>query len=223
MKQRIKSWKIGDYIRQFTIVAGGVLLTLWLTSTIAESAKQKQVRQAMQLVVIELRNNLEIVKDRELRYNNEQRIAQILIDAQFSIAGMSPDTVWSYHNIHSDLGGSMLPSTDALEMFKTSGIAADIADKQQIIDLLSCYKTLEWFSSSMELYGKQRLEAMFAATNKYPRHEYAEYEQWFGKIISDKDTQNWLALIPRWHNTAYFIDIKNRLEQTITNLEEAYR
>ena len=34
LKKRIKKWKIGDYARQFSIVTGGVLLTLWLTAPV---------------------------------------------------------------------------------------------------------------------------------------------------------------------------------------------
>ena len=55
LKNRFKKWNIGDYVRQFSIVTGGVLLTLWLTAKIADSAKQREVRQAMQLVALELR------------------------------------------------------------------------------------------------------------------------------------------------------------------------
>ena len=50
LKKQLKKWNIGDYVRQFSIVTGGVLLTLWLTAKIADSAKQREVRQAMQLV-----------------------------------------------------------------------------------------------------------------------------------------------------------------------------
>ena len=44
LKNRFKKWNIGDYVRQFSIVTGGVLLTLWLTAKIADSAKQREVR-----------------------------------------------------------------------------------------------------------------------------------------------------------------------------------
>lgn len=44
LKKRFKKWNIGDYVRQFSIVTGGVLLTLWLTARITDSARQKEVR-----------------------------------------------------------------------------------------------------------------------------------------------------------------------------------
>ena len=45
--------------------------------------------------------------------------------------------------------------TDALEMFKTTGVASDIADKQIVIDLLRCYNELGAFDNSMSLYYDQ--------------------------------------------------------------------
>ena len=49
LKKRIKKWKIGDYARQFSIVTGGVLLTLWLTARITEAAKQREDRKSTRL------------------------------------------------------------------------------------------------------------------------------------------------------------------------------
>ena len=50
--------------------------------------------------------------------------------------------------------------TDALEMFKTTGIASDIADKQIVIDLLRCYNELGAFDNSMNIYYDQRMKAI---------------------------------------------------------------
>lgn len=90
LKNRIKKWKVGDYARQFSIVAGGVLLTLWMTGKIAESAKQKEVRRAMQLVALELRNNLQTVHDYATIYTNEKRIALHLQESEFNTSLLRP-------------------------------------------------------------------------------------------------------------------------------------
>lgn len=50
--------------------------------------------------------------------------------------------------------------TDALEMFKMTGIASDIADKQIVIDLLRCYNELGAFDNSMNIYYDQRMKAI---------------------------------------------------------------
>lgn len=75
LKSHLKKWKLGDYLRQFSIVVGGVLLTLWLTGRITDAARQREVRQAMQLVVIELNNNLDMIRGYSRIYADEKRMA----------------------------------------------------------------------------------------------------------------------------------------------------
>ena len=96
LKKRIKKWKIGDYARQFSIVTGGVLLTLWLTARITEAAKQREVRQAMQLVASELHDNLQVVRDYRYTYGKDKWVARRLLEADFSLAGFPSDTVETY-------------------------------------------------------------------------------------------------------------------------------
>ena len=153
LKKRIKKWKIGDYARQFSIVTGGVLLTLWLTARITEAAKQREVRQAMQLVASELHDNLQVVRDYRYTYGKDKWVARRLLEADFSLAGFPSDTVETYSRyITGGMGKPYRLSNDALEMLKTTGIASHIADKQTLIDLLRCYKELAAFDDYMELY-----------------------------------------------------------------------
>lgn len=161
LKKRIKKWKIGDYARQFSIVTGGVLLTLWLTARITEAAKQREVRQAMQLVASELHDNLQVVRDYKYTYSKDKWVARRLLEADFSLAGFPSDTVETYSRyITGGMGKPYRLSSDALEMLKTTGIASHIADKQTLIDLLRCYKELAAFDDYMQLYYDQRMQAM---------------------------------------------------------------
>lgn len=57
IKTTIKGWKLGDYFRQFSIVAAGIIVTFWGSDRITENARQKEVRATMQLVADELEYN----------------------------------------------------------------------------------------------------------------------------------------------------------------------
>ncbi len=83
IKNVLKSWELGDYFRQFSIVAAGIIVTFWGSDKIAEHSRQKEVRATMQLVAEELEYNKE-----ELR-----KIKRLLdIDVHMS-------TVLSNHNM----------------------------------------------------------------------------------------------------------------------------
>lgn len=49
VKATIKSWRPGEYFRQFSIVAAGVIVTFWGSDWISEKARQREVRATMQL------------------------------------------------------------------------------------------------------------------------------------------------------------------------------
>lgn len=199
LKKQLKKWNIGDYVRQFSIVTGGVLLTLWLTAKIADSAKQREVRQAMQLVALELRDNLQVYTGLQMGCNNdEKRVAYRLKEHDFSLDGLPADTVAYYtRRITGSMGKPYRFLTDALEMFKTTGIASDIADKQIVIDLLRCYNELGAFDNSMNIYYDQRMKAILPEQmGETLWSADTNIDKAFGKMLASKKVRNWLGMIP---------------------------
>ena len=86
-------------------------------------------------------------------YYDEKRVAYRLKEHDFSLDGLPADTVAYYtRRITGSMGKPYRFLTDALEMFKTTGIASDIADKQIVIDLLRCYNELGAIDKSMNIY-----------------------------------------------------------------------
>ncbi len=57
LNHTVKSWRIGDYFRLFSIVAAGIIVTFWGSDRITKNARQKEVRATMQLVAKELEYN----------------------------------------------------------------------------------------------------------------------------------------------------------------------
>ena len=225
LKKRFKNWKIGDYVRQFSIVTGGVLLTLWLTARITDSARQREVRQAMQLVTLELHDNLQVIRNYKWMYNDEKRVAYRLKELDFSLDGLPTDTIRYYtRRITGGMGKPYRFLTDALEMFKTTGIASDIADKQVVIDLLRCYNELSAFDTSMDLYYDQRTKAILPEQmGETLWSANTDIGKAFGKMLANKKVQNWLGMIPRAFDTRYFEANEEKLEEMIVKLERRYR
>lgn len=225
VRKRIKSWKIGDYIRQFSIVTGGVLLTLWLTGRITESSKQREVRQALQLIELELQDNLQVIRDYKWIYNDEKRVAYRLKEQDFALDGLPADTVEYYtRRITGGMGKPYRFLTDALEMFKTTGIASDIADKQIIIDLLHCYNELGAFDNSMNLYYDQRTKAVLPdQLGETLWSSDKDIGRAFGKMLATEKVRNWLGMIPRAFDTRYFEANEEKLEAMIAELQRRYR
>ena len=176
-----------------------MLLTLWLTAKIADSAKQREVRQAMQFVALELRDNLQVIQDYKWMYNDEKRIT-------------------------GSMGKPYRFLTDALEMFKTTGIASDIANKQVVIDLLRCYNELGAFDNSMNIYYDQRMKAILPEQmGETLWSADTNIDKVFGKMLASKKVRNWLGMIPRAFDSRYFETNEEKLETMIAELEKRYQ
>lgn len=226
-KKRLKKWQLGDYIRQFSIVTGGVLLTLWLTTKISDSSKQREVRQAMQLISLELRDNVRIIRNYGTIYREEARIAGQIMEKEFRADAFPVDTA-SYF-AQRITGGIHRPyrfSTDALEMLKTSGLTAHIADKQQVLDLLSCYNRIELFDSTIALYFDLRKDALLDYDNRHPQVTNVRtpdhITRLFGLTIADERIRHWICSIPRAFDDRFFSINTERIEATIARLEARY-
>lgn len=225
LKRRLKKWNVGDYVRQFSIVTGGVLLTLWLSSLVTTASKQREVRQAMQLVALELRANAEIIRDYEWLYNEERRIARELLRRDFSVAGLPADTVALYwQRTINGMGKPYRFQTDALEMFKTTGVAVEIADKRIVIDLLRSYKNLEIFDYTMGLYYEQRSKTLVPLQmSDNPSDSERDLAIRFAEILSVKTMQGWIGTVPRAFDAHYFDRSARKIEEMISQLEQRYR
>lgn len=219
LKKRIKKWKIGDYARQFSIVTGGVLLTLWLTARITEAAKQRRYGRPCNSSHPNCTTTCRssgITGTHTAKTNGWHGACWKRI---FSLAGFPSDTVETYSRyITGGMGKPYRLSNDALEMLKTTGIASHIADKQTLIDLLRCYKELAAFDDYMELYYDQRMQAMLPSQMEN-LHWNSPYHEGFEKTLADKTVRNWIGLIPRAFDDWFFGEYEKKLENMILLLE----
>lgn len=138
----IKTWRIGDYIRQFSIVAAGIIVTFVGSSLITEYKQQKEVASVMQLVKSELEQNRQSVERTESRVFKDQQMSRYMIDSDFNVYSIDQDTLRKYVWFVSSLT-SLDYTSDALEVLKNSSLMQQVGDKKMLLDLLTTYQTLE--------------------------------------------------------------------------------
>lgn len=224
VRKRIKSWEIGDYIRQFSIVTGGVLLTLWLTARITESSKQREVRQALQLVTLELQDNLQVIREYEWLYNEEKRVAHRLQKADFSLSAFPIDTVEVYYRrIMNGMGKPYRLLTDGWDMLKITGRASEIDNDQLVYGLSRTYNDIYAFDEKMSIFYRRRGEMLTAYQlgAKHYSHDIGIREN-FTEILTDKTIQGWITAVPNAFEKDFFEQFANELELLITILEKTY-
>ena len=224
LKKRLKNWKIGDYVRQFSIVTGGVLLTLWLSDQMSEFSKQKDIRTAMRLISSELQDDLEIIRDYEWLYNEEKRVARRLQETNFSIDEFPIDTVETYYRrIMNGMGKPYLLLIDGWDMFKITGLASDIDNYQLVYGLSRTYSDIHMFDEKISIFYHRRSEmlAAYQLGAKHSSHDIGIREN-FARILNDKTIQGWITSVPYALEEDFFDQFAKELESMVAIIEKLY-
>ena len=96
LNHKIKSWRIGDYFRQFSIVAAGIIVTFWGNDRITENARQKEVRATMQLVTEELEYNRQELRNIKHLLDIDIHMSLLLREHDMDVSKIPTDTLWKY-------------------------------------------------------------------------------------------------------------------------------
>ena len=68
LKETLQSWKPGNYLRELSIVIVGVFVTLAGTGFISNVSQEKQIKESMQMIKMELEENLNSINRAEALY-----------------------------------------------------------------------------------------------------------------------------------------------------------
>ncbi|MDR0660766.1 MAG: hypothetical protein LBG19_08195 [Prevotellaceae bacterium] len=148
---KFKVPKFVKYIRALSIVIVGVLITLSITSYISRKAKEKEVKELMTLIKIELQENLESIERVQQKYETEQRVFALIRQQIDNLEKIPADTLKQHRNI---LGGihRVLSEKDSYEVFKSSLLMPYVKDKNFLRRLAKTYREIETISDQLERY-----------------------------------------------------------------------
>ena len=138
LNHKIKSWRIGDYFRQFSIVAAGIIVTFWGNDRITENARQKEVRATMQLITEELEYNKQELRNIKHLLDIDRNMSSLLIEHKMDISRIPADTLSKYDKLFNNMS-ELSYKTDALDVLKGSSLMQYISDKRLLQDVLQTY------------------------------------------------------------------------------------
>ena len=138
IKSAIKGWRLGDYFRQFSIVAAGIIVTFWGSDKVTEHSRQKEVRAAMQLVAEELEYNRKELRNIKHLLDIDRNMSSLLIEHKMDISGIPADTLSKYDKLFNNMS-ELSYKTDALDVLKGSSLMQYISDKRLLQDVLQTY------------------------------------------------------------------------------------
>ena len=138
IKATVHGWRLGDYFRQFSIVAAGIIVTFWGSDKITEHSRQKEVRATMQLVAEELEYNKEELRKIKRLLDIDVHMSTVLSDYNMDVSKIPEDTLWKYGKLFNNFDDFSY-RTDALDVLKGSSLMQYIPEKRMLQDVMQVY------------------------------------------------------------------------------------
>lgn len=219
-KSKIKRWRIGDFIRQFSIVTAGVMVTFIGSSLITSRSTENQIKSSIQLIIKELENNKKEILDIRQKYERDRTMAQYLIDSSFNVDNFPADTLTKYRAIFSQISGFAY-SSDALEVFKTSSLMQAIEDKNMLLRIIETYKILtqvkegvnEYYDLKKSVFIPLVLNTAISDGNVHQNYKY---------MLSHNSMVSFCRIASGFLDPGYFDDRVADVDSTIVLLRSLY-
>ena len=151
------NWTWCDYALQLSVVIIGIVVTFAGSGLISRWVGQRQVKTVMQLVVSELEQNREMLRDvcSSLDYDRRGMLMFMEYDG---LEDIPADSLAHYSLLLSYLP-SYRPQQEALEVLKSSDIVSAVGDKQFLADIFGCYNRLNDFRENVAMYSGRKQDA----------------------------------------------------------------
>lgn len=170
----LKGWRLGDYFRQFSIVAAGVIVTFWGSDLITNHSRQKEIRSVMQLIHQELQNNHKELLHIRSMIKADIYMSRLLKEAHLELDSIPSDTIKKYWEFFSTTT-SLNINTDALEVLKGSQLMQHISDKQMLQDLLQIYAQLDQAKTDVAAYYQLKNHAIMSCMEALDQNQVKYY------------------------------------------------
>ena len=225
LNHKIKSWRIGDYFRQFSIVAAGIIVTFWGNDRITENARQKEVRATMQLITEELEYNKQELRNIKHLLDIDIHMSLLLKEHDMDVSKIPTDTLWKYGKLFNNMD-EFSYRTDALDVLKGSSLMQYIPDKRMLQDVLQTYFELGRKQRDVGDYYATKTDAlMSAAMSRELAHVFDGDDSLRDQalfLVQYKKFINYVNMVPGflyWHE---FDELDERLAKQIQVLKAAF-
>lgn len=226
IKTTIKGWKLGDYFRQFSIVAAGIIVTFWGSDLISENARQKEVRATMQLVTEELEyNKQELHRVRSL-LDIDIHMSRLLMEHDMNISEISVDTLWKYGKLFNNMD-EFSNRNDALDVLKGSSLMQYIPDKRMLQDVLQAYYELGKKKKDVGDYYAVKTDVLMGLALSAGRKDVLGNNRTFkdevAYLLKHDNFINFVIMVPGflyWHE---FDELDEMLDKQIQVLRAKYK
>ena len=214
VKTIVKGWKLGDYVRQISIVVIGVLITFMGSDWVTRNSEKKDIRATMLLIKEELKSNREKYEDIVAEFQEDERLSALLAEHDLKIRIIPEDSLRQFALLM-----GYIRSFSSMLMQK-------ISDKELLLQLTEIYEVLDGFKATMNGYYDMKDQVMtpfnLTLTDEQMHCLYeGGYEAW-DIYLSNISVRNFVRVAHRYFTPDYIERVGKRIDRAIQAIEEKY-
>ena len=226
LKEILQNWKLGNYFRELSIVIAGVFITLAGSDFISSTSQEKQIKESMQMIKMELEENLKSINQAEAAYLNEINFFRLLIQKQDSLQTIKASILEDNTNAPF-VSQNLEYSEDALEVLKNSALMQQISDKQFILKPLQAYKACRKINEENKNYYTYKQEhvvrymsskAAYRLNNAIYKDIYEVWEAY----LQNPDIRQLIMYTPNTFDENPFSTPQKVIKETIELINQTY-
>lgn len=225
IKSAIDRWRVGDYLRQFSIVAAGVIVTFWGSDLVTERARQREVRATMQLVAEELEHNRQELRNIKQLLDVDIHMSTVLIEHKMNISEIPMDTLWKYGKLFNNMD-EFYYRTDAMDVLKGSSLMQYIPDKRLLQDVMQIYFELGRRKKDISDYYGIKTEVLMSLAMIAGRRDVLDsnrsFRDEFSFLLGHDKFVNFVIMVPGFLSWEDFESLDEMLNKQIQVLKAKY-
>lgn len=225
IKTIVKGWRMGDYIRQTSIVVIGVVVTFSGSNLITRCSEKEDIRSTMLLIRDELKRNREMFQYIVAEFREDERLSTLLVEHDMKYRTIPEDSLRQFVTVLGHIR-SFSYTHNAFDILKNSMLMQRISDKEFLLSLTEVYEVLEGFKLTINGYYdiKEKITSPFhlSLTDEQAQllHD-GGYKTW-EIYLSDRSMRNFLRMPQAYFTTGYLPRVEKRLDVMIQSLEKKY-
>lgn len=225
MKAVVGSWRVGDYVRQTSIVVIGVLITFAGSEVVTRCSEQKDIKSTMLLIRDELKMNRKNFDNILSEFGKDEHLSALLVTHDMNCRAIPEDSLKQFRSSIGQVRG-FIYTRNALDILKNSMLMQKISDKEFLLSLTDVYETLEGYKMSVNGYYDMKEEAvipfyLMLTDEQTDKTEEGGWEAW-EIYLSDRKLRNFLRIAQGYFTPDYRERIGQKLDKMIQTIESKY-
>lgn len=225
VKTIARGWRMGDYIRQTSIVVIGVLITFTGSELVTNCSEQKDIKSTMLLIRDELKNNRTKFENIVSEFSEDEQLSDLLMRHDMNMRTIPEDSLRLFATTLGHIRGFAY-TRNALNILQNSMLMQKIPDKEFLLSLVEVYERLEGFKLSINGFYDMKEEVTtpfhLSLTDEQAELLYdGGYASW-DIYLSDRALRNFLRVPARYFTVGYKERVLKEVDKIIRTIEEKY-